>query len=208
MRHLPGHQQSILFIAEGESASSLTSAVAVSASTLAEDVRQLAQWCKSADDAREQQERRVEQLERMPPLQAHLKALQDKASNSGNPTHPIPPHPIPSHPIPPHPTPPHPTPPHPIPSHTIPSHPIPSPPIPPPPPSLPPSHPIPSHPIPPHPTPFHPMPSHPTSVAGLCSTPCSNYCMLPGGSMHCAFDTGCSRTTTLQARSVSSHLLL
>ena len=107
MRHLPGHQQSILFIAEGESASSLTSAVAVSASTLAEDVRQLAQWCKSADDAREQQERRVEQLERMPPLQAHLKALQDKASNSGNPTHPIPPHPIPSHPIPPHPTPPH-----------------------------------------------------------------------------------------------------
>jgi len=54
--------------------------VAVSASTLAEDVRQLAQWCRSADDARDQQESRLEQLERMPPLQAQLKALQDKAS--------------------------------------------------------------------------------------------------------------------------------
>ena len=133
----------MLFIAEGESASSLTSAVAVSASTLAEDVRQLAQWCKSADDAREQQERRVEQLERMPPLQAHLKALQDKASTVATP--PIPPHPIPPHPIPIHP----------IPSHPIPSHPIPS-------------HPIPSPFIPPHPTPSHFIP-----VARLCSTPCN-----------------------------------
>ena len=65
--------------AEGESASTLTSAVAVSASTLAEDVRHLAQWCRSADEAREQQEQRLEQLERAPPLQSHLKALQDKA---------------------------------------------------------------------------------------------------------------------------------
>ena len=64
--------------AEGESASSLTSAVAVSASTLAEDVRQLAQWCRNADDARDQQDNRLEQLECMPPLQAQLKALQDK----------------------------------------------------------------------------------------------------------------------------------
>lgn len=53
--------------------------MAVSASTLAEDVRQLAKWCRSADDAREQQERRLEQLESMPPLQSQLKALQDKA---------------------------------------------------------------------------------------------------------------------------------
>ena len=71
--------------AEGESASGLTSAVAVSASTLAEDVRQLAQWCRSADDARDQQDRRLEQLERMPPLQAQLKALQDKACCSARP---------------------------------------------------------------------------------------------------------------------------
>ena len=71
--------------AESESASGLTSAVAVSASTLAEDVRQLAQWCRSADDARDKQDRRLEQLERMPPLQAQLKALQDKACCSARP---------------------------------------------------------------------------------------------------------------------------
>lgn len=65
--------------AESESASGLTSAVAVSASTLAEDVRQLAKWCRSADDAREQQEQRLEQLEAMPPLHSQLKALQEKA---------------------------------------------------------------------------------------------------------------------------------
>ncbi|KAL3162446.1 hypothetical protein ABBQ32_010113 [Trebouxia sp. C0010 RCD-2024] len=65
---------------ESESASGLTSAVAVSASTLAEDVRQLAKWCRSADDAREQQDRRLEQLESMPPLQSQLKALQDKVA--------------------------------------------------------------------------------------------------------------------------------
>lgn len=53
--------------------------MAVSASTLAEDVRQLAKWCRSADDAREQQDRRLEQLEAMPPLQSQLKALQEKA---------------------------------------------------------------------------------------------------------------------------------
>ena len=70
----------MLFAAEGESASSLTSAVAVSASTLAEDVRQLAHWCRGADEAREQQEGRLDQLERVPPLQAQLKALQDRVS--------------------------------------------------------------------------------------------------------------------------------
>lgn len=53
--------------------------MAVSASTLAEDVRQLAKWCRSADDAREQQDWRLEQLEAMPPLQSQLKALQEKA---------------------------------------------------------------------------------------------------------------------------------
>ncbi|DBA96228.1 hypothetical protein WJX82_006128 [Trebouxia sp. C0006] len=67
---------------EGESASSLTSAVAVSASTLAEDVRQLAHWCRSADEAREQQEGRLDQLERVPPLQAQLKALQDRVTTA------------------------------------------------------------------------------------------------------------------------------
>ena len=66
--------------AEGESTSSLTSAVAVSASTLAEDVRQLAQWCKGADAAREQQEGRLEQLSALPGLQAQIRSLQDKAS--------------------------------------------------------------------------------------------------------------------------------
>jgi len=55
--------------------------VAVSASTLAEDVRQLAHWCRSADKAREQQEGRLDQLERVPPLQAQLKALQDRVSS-------------------------------------------------------------------------------------------------------------------------------
>ena len=65
--------------AEIESTSGLTSAVAVSASTLAEDVRQLAQWCRSADNARDQQDQRLDHLERMPPLQSQLKALQDKA---------------------------------------------------------------------------------------------------------------------------------
>ena len=55
--------------------------MAVSASTLAEDVRQLAHWCRSADEAREQQEGRLDQLERVPPLQAQLKALQDRVSS-------------------------------------------------------------------------------------------------------------------------------
>ena len=53
----------------------------MSASTLAEDVRQLAHWCRSADEAREQQEGRLDQLERVPPLQAQLKALQDRVSS-------------------------------------------------------------------------------------------------------------------------------
>ena len=64
--------------AEGESTSSLTSAVAVSASTLAEDIRQLAQWCKGADTMREQQEGRLEQLNALPSLHAQIKSLSDK----------------------------------------------------------------------------------------------------------------------------------
>ena len=66
--------------AEGESTSSLTSAVAVSASTLAEDIRQLAQWCKGADTMREQQEGRLEQLNALPSLHAQIKGLSDKVS--------------------------------------------------------------------------------------------------------------------------------
>lgn len=65
---------------EGESTSSLTSAVAVSASTLAEDVRQLAQWCKGADALREQQEGRLEQLNALPSLHAQVRSLSDKVT--------------------------------------------------------------------------------------------------------------------------------
>lgn len=56
--------------------------MAVSASTLAEDVRQLAQWCKGADALREQQEGRLEQLNALPSLHAQIRSLSDKVSHA------------------------------------------------------------------------------------------------------------------------------
>ncbi len=68
--------------ADSRATSGLTSAVAQSATTLAEDVRQLAEWCRTAEAARDATDARIEQLEHAPLVQKQLEQLQDEVGHA------------------------------------------------------------------------------------------------------------------------------
>ena len=68
--------------ADSRATSGLTSAVAQSATTLAEDVRQLAEWCRTAEGARDATDARIEQLEHAPMVQKQLEQLQDEVGHA------------------------------------------------------------------------------------------------------------------------------
>ena len=68
--------------ADSRATSGLTSAVAQSATTLAEDVRQLAEWCRTAEAARDASDTRIEQLEHAPIIQKQLEQLQDEVGHA------------------------------------------------------------------------------------------------------------------------------
>ena len=68
--------------ADSRATSGLTSAVAQSATTLAEDVRQLAEWCRTAEAARDATDARIEQLEHAPVVQKQLEQLQDEVGHA------------------------------------------------------------------------------------------------------------------------------